>query len=133
MDICSGCNQLERKASVKSQNLIYIFFSEVLNNNFENDVSKTSSIYSGMRKMDIRIIGKETNSSFLPDSQIYPYYFLHLWLLSRTVTLGDALERDCLPISSWISKTPLQLKGCHLNKQRDFRHFRYQFFPFFKL
>ena len=30
VDICSGCNQLERKASVKSQNLIYIFFSEVL-------------------------------------------------------------------------------------------------------
>ena len=127
VDICSGCNQLERKASVKSQNLIYSL------NNFENDVSKTSSIYSGMRKMDIRIIGKETNSSFLPDSQIYPYYFLHLWLLSRTVPFGDALERDCLPISSWISKTPLQLKGCHLNKQRDFRHFRYQFFPFFKL
>ena len=104
-----------------------------LNNNFENDVSKTSSIYSGMRKMDIRIIGKETNSSFLPDSQIYPYYFLHLWLFSRTVPFGDALEWDCVPISSWISKTPLQLKGCHLNKQTDFRHFRYQFFPFFKL
>ena len=30
VDICSGCNQLERKASVKSQNLIYIFFTEVL-------------------------------------------------------------------------------------------------------
>ena len=30
VDICSVCNQLERKASVKSQNLIYIFFSEVL-------------------------------------------------------------------------------------------------------
>ena len=104
-----------------------------LNNNFENDVSKTSSIYSGMRKRDIRIIGKETNSSFLPDNQIYPYYFLHLWLFSRTVPFGDALEWDCLPISSWISQTPLQLKGCHLNKQTDFRHFRYQFFPFFKL
>ena len=86
-----------------------------------------------MRKMDIRIIGKETNSSFLPDSQIYPYYFLHLWLFSRTVSFGDALEWDCLPISSWMSETPLQLKGCHLNKQTDFRHFRYQFFPFFKL
>ena len=30
VDICSGCNQLERKASVKSQNLIYIFFTDVL-------------------------------------------------------------------------------------------------------
>ena len=30
VDICSGCNLLERKASVKSQNLIYIFFTEVL-------------------------------------------------------------------------------------------------------
>ena len=30
VDICSGCNQLERKASVKSQNLIYIFFIDVL-------------------------------------------------------------------------------------------------------
>ena len=30
VDICSGCNQLERKASVKSKNLIYIFFTEVL-------------------------------------------------------------------------------------------------------
>ena len=30
VDICSGCNPLERKASVKSQNLIYIFFTEVL-------------------------------------------------------------------------------------------------------
>ena len=26
VDICSGCNQLQRKASVKSQNLFYIFF-----------------------------------------------------------------------------------------------------------
>ena len=31
VDICSGCNQLECKARVRSQNLIYIhFFTEVL-------------------------------------------------------------------------------------------------------
>ena len=90
--------------------------------NFENNVSKTSSIHSGEkwgRKMDIHIIGSKTNSSFLPNSQIYLYYFLHLWPFNRNVPFGDALEWDSLPIISWISKTFLQWKGCHLKKQRD--------------
>ena len=86
VDIYGGCNQLECKALVRSQNF------KSLVNNFENNVGKTSSIYSGRRKMDIRIIGKETYSSLLPDSQIYLYYFLHLWLFNRTIPFGDTLE-----------------------------------------
>ena len=106
--------------------------------NFEK---KEDFIYSGRkqfcRKMDVHtIIGRESNSSFLPDSQIYLYYFLHLWPFNRTLPFGDVPE-DSLAITSWISKMFLQLKGRHLKKLEgswfpigDFKHFRYQFFPF---
>ena len=35
----------------------------------------------------IIIIGRERNLSFLPDSQIYLYYFLHLWPFNRTPSI----------------------------------------------
>ena len=82
---------------------------------------KTSFIYSGRkcfcRRMDVHIIGRESNSVFLSGSQIYLCYFLHLWLFNRT-PFGGVVE-DSLPITSWLSKTFLQWKWWHLKKQRD--------------
>ena len=59
--------------------------------------------------------------------------------LTEPLPFGDVPE-DSLPITSRISETFLQLKGRHLKKLEgsrlpigDFRHFRYQFSPFFKL
>ena len=59
--------------------------------------------------------------------------------LTEPLPFGDVRE-DSLPITSRISETFLQLKGRYLKKLEgsrlpigDFRHFRYQFSPFFKL
>ena len=56
--------------------------------------------------------------------------------LIEPLLFGDVPE-DSLPITSWISKTFLQLKGIHLKKLEgswfpigDFRHLRYQFSRF---
>ena len=45
VDICSGCNQLEHKASVKSQNLIYIFFTDVLKKETLNPKNRCTSTH----------------------------------------------------------------------------------------
>ena len=84
---------------------------------------KTSFIYSGgkrfCRKMGMHMIGRESNSSHLPDSQVYLYYFLHLWPLNRTPHIWWCSGRFSAHHKFWISKTCLQVKGWHLKKKKD--------------
>ena len=102
---------------------------------------KTSFIYSGgkyfWRKMGMHMIGRESNSSHLPDSQVYLYYFLHLWPFNRTPPIWWCCWRffahhklDIKNISSIKGMTSQEAEGWW-SPIGDFRHLRYQFFPFF--
>ena len=118
--------------------------------NFEK---KEEFIYFGRknfcRKVDIHIIiiiiGRKSNLSLLPDSQIYLYYLLHLWSFNRTPPIWWCSWRffahhklDIKNVSAIIAET--FLKGRHQEDIKkpegswfpigDFRHLRYQFFLF---
>ena len=101
---------------------------------------KTSFIYSVRkrfcRKIDIHNnrYCRETNSSFLPDSQIYLYYFLHLWPFNRTPPTWWCSRRffahhklDIKNISSIKGMTSQETEGSW-SSIGDFWHFRYHFF-----
>ena len=103
----------------------------------------TSFIHSGgkffCRKMGMHMIGRESNSSHLPDSQVYLYYFLHLWPFNRTPPIWWRCWRffahhklDIKNISSIKGMTSQEAEGWW-SLIGDFRHLRYQFFPFFWL
>ena len=59
----------------------------------------------------IIIIGRESNSSFLPDSQIYLCIISCIsGHLTEPLPFGDVPE-DSLPITSWISRRFSAIKG----------------------
>ena len=107
---------------------------------------KTSFIYSGRkrfcRKMDIHIIiiiiGRESNLSFLPDSQIYLYYFLHLWPFNRTPPIWWCSRRffahhklDIKNVSAIKGKTSQEARGIMV-PHWWFQAFKVSVFSFFK-